>query len=225
MKTCPRCSQSEPYVEFGIATGRYDGKQPYCRRCWTLYIQEKRWANGTRRIPPFLERLWEGVQVCAHGRDCPFCCWPWLKARDDDGYGRFALTNAAKKHRTLVVTHLLWEVWHARPFPLDRITCHYCDEPSCCNVNHLWLGTLAQNRADCVAKGRQAKGIRHGSVTHPEVITRGETHYLAKLTTQDVLDIRALHADGVSAYQLSFRYPVSYNTVKLIVRRKIWRHI
>jgi hypothetical protein len=44
-----------------------------------------------------------------------------------------------------------------------------CDTPGCCNRRHLIpRATAAENRADCVRKGRQARGATHGSRMHPE---------------------------------------------------------
>jgi hypothetical protein len=228
MKTCPRCHRSEPEVEFGLARSRYDGKQPYCRACWTLYVQQTRWAKGTKQREPLLERLWNNIQVCAHGIACPFCCWPWLKGCDQDGYGKFATVNAAQEHLTHPVTRILYEIWHARPIPNGLYVLHYCDVPPCCQPMHLWLGTSIQNRADCVQKGRQARGQSHGSMTRPEAFPRGEDKPAAKLTKAQVLEIRALyapHTRGRTLEALAQMFHVSDFTISCIVHHKTWKHI
>jgi len=40
--------------------------------------------------------------------------------------------------------------------------CHRCDTRTCIEVSHMFLGTHAENMADCAAKGRNARGDRHG---------------------------------------------------------------
>lgn len=56
--------------------------------------------------------------------------------------------------RCLRYTHrVAWELVNG-PIPDGMHVCHHCDNPPCCNVDHLFLGTDADNNADMIAKGR-----------------------------------------------------------------------
>lgn len=44
------------------------------------------------------------------------------------------------------------------PIPNKAFVCHSCDNPKCCNPDHLWAGTPRDNMKDCTNKGR-AKGM------------------------------------------------------------------
>ena len=85
--------------------------------------------------------------------------------------------------------------------------CHKCDNPSCINVDHLFLGTQQENIADMVNKERQAKG---------------ETQRSAKLTEGEVLAIRG---SSLSGRQLGEMYNVGESTISRILTRRTWKHI
>jgi hypothetical protein len=74
------------------------------------------------------------------------------------------------------VHRLLLEEALGRQLLPSECALHRCDNPACCNPKHLFTGTVADNAADMVAKGRQAKGARHSSRLHPEALSRGDTH-------------------------------------------------
>lgn len=74
-------------------------------------------------------------------------CWLWEKNLDKDGYGKIFFN---KKH---------WRVHRAILFLnnkniKNKMVLHKCDTPSCCNPEHLFIGTALENMRDKVKKGR-----------------------------------------------------------------------
>lgn len=103
---------------------------------------------------------------------------------------------------------LPWELVNG-PIPPGLSGCHHCDVRSCVNEAHIFPGTHADNMADMARKGRAAR-------------QRGEAHGAARLTDEQVLQIRS--ASG-PARPLGARFGVSSNQIRLIQRGKNWRHL
>jgi hypothetical protein len=118
---------------------------------------------GYRPHRPIAERFWPKVDKSGE-------CWIWRGAKNRNGYGTFMLGEfQARAHR------VAYELTYG-PI-LDRLmVCHHCDNPPCCNPAHLFLGTVADNAADMVKKGRQARGDHHGFRLHPESVLRGQAN-------------------------------------------------
>jgi hypothetical protein len=223
MKVCITCKIPKSLDEFGNYKRYADGKHRICRTCWNEQSQVRRHANGVKPIPPFLDRLWGSIQQCGHEDACPYCCWPWLKTHDEDGYGKFSLSYNGR-HTTHPVVRIIFELWHAMLLPPDMCACHYCDNPGCCNPLHLWKGTRVDNRLDCVQKGRQAKGLRSGRHTHPEAFPQGEDRSNAKLSNQEARDIRQAHSQGISASRLGKRYGVSKFAILSVIHYRTYKN-
>ena len=149
-------------------------------------------------------------------------CWLFVGFLNGDGYGRlWADGRSRTAHRVAYEAYV-------GPIAPGLGVLHRCDTPACCNPDHLFAGTQATNRLDCIAKCRDARGDRngarrrperlargerHGSRTMPERIVRGERHGMAKLSDADVDVIRAAYAAGDSRAELARRFGISTNTV------------
>lgn len=93
------------------------------------------------------------------------------------------------------------------PIPEGKVVCHKCDNPTCINPEHLFLGTHAENQADKAAKGRACRGV---------------TRWNSRLTEDDVREIRASPESGSA---LAERLGVSKTTVNRARRGYTWKHI
>lgn len=79
-------------------------------------------------------------------------CWIWLAGKRN-GYGRFMV------NQTLKSAHRLSYEYYIGPIEGELLVCHKCDNPSCVNPKHLFLGTLSDNMQDCIKKKRYKNPI------------------------------------------------------------------
>lgn len=77
-------------------------------------------------------------------------CWNWTAAKNEHGYGRY---QTGVKTGVKLAHRLSFEM-ATGPIPPGLIACHKCDNPSCVNPTHLFLGDRDDNAKDCAKKGR-----------------------------------------------------------------------
>ena len=76
-------------------------------------------------------------------------CWEFQGGTTNEGYGRFHV------NRSKILAHrFAYEAFHNRKIPYNLYVLHRCDNPTCCNPIHLFLGTQADNMRDMVLKNR-----------------------------------------------------------------------
>lgn len=84
-------------------------------------------------------------------------CWLWIGATDRRGYGQ--LRDGG---RNRVATHVALEL-DGRPVPKGMFACHKCDNPSCVNPAHIFIGTQLDNMRDALRKNRMnVSGLEFG---------------------------------------------------------------
>jgi hypothetical protein len=161
-------------------------------------------------------------------------CWPWIGCTNDDGYGKVGIEGKTYYAHRLV---LEWKL--GRPLLPGMESKHSCDNPPCCNPDHLFEDTHKGNMQDAIVKGRlkvpvwtpelQAKhrentpkGDGHWTRQSPEKVPTGEAQGNSKLTWEIVRDIRARRAAGQMLKEIAPIYDVSLPLVSMIARNLIW---
>ena len=145
-------------------------------------------------------------------------CWDWLGSVTVKGRPRFKVDGeTASAYR---ISYLI----HKGTIPPGLLICHTCDNPSCCNPDHLWVGTHADNQRDCFLKKRRARGKNNGRHTKPETTPRGVTHGRSTLTDDDVRHIRRLGGTMPQA-KIGELFNTPQTNVSLILRGLAWKHV
>lgn len=96
------------------------------------------------------------------------------------------------------------------PIKEGNVIRHKCDNPECINPEHLEQGTPRENSLDMVRRNRSTKGERNPA---------------AKLTEEQVREIRKLKSFGVQYKEISAKYGISIKSAVNIVKRRVWKHV
>ena len=155
----------------------------------------------------FIERFWAKVNKKSDDE-----CWEWTASGSNKGYGRIRVKGKMyKAHR------VSWTI-HQGEIPEHNsyhgmCVCHKCDNPSCVNPAHLFLGTNKENAEDRKRKerGEAFPGEKNGS---------------HKLTEKQVVEIREKYIPyKYILRQLAEEYGVHLTEIHHIVKYKKWKHI
>jgi len=120
-------------------------------------------------------------------------CWNWSAAKNKQGYGVF------KGYPEIsVLAHRISYTLFVGPVSASLRVCHRCDNPSCVNPRHLFLGTARDNTQDAIKKNRINIG------------RSDDKHYRAKLTNEQVLFIRK---SSLSLRKLAKQLNVNWQTI------------
>lgn len=135
---------------------------------------------------------------------CSEGCWEWQAYCLPGGYGQFSIAG-----QNVLAHRAVYDLLKGSVSDGAHV-CHKCDNPKCCNPEHLFLGTQADNMADKIAKGRAACGA----------VLRTNS----KLTEDAVREIRSLHGK-VLQRELACRFGVSQATISEISSHKKWKQV
>jgi hypothetical protein len=133
-------------------------------------------------------------------------CWNYTRYCDPEGRAKTQIG-----YKSIATARLSYIVFKQEPIG-DKFVCHSCDNPSCINPEHLWLGTHQDNMIDRDAKGRCQRPI-------------GTKNNKCKLTEADVAQIKADLAQGISGSEISRKFNVTPSAVSYIKLGKSWKHV
>jgi hypothetical protein len=154
--------------------------------------------------PTFQDYFWSRCIRSSNG------CLEWQGSRNYHGYGEICVSGKAQStHR------VAWMIMHGL-VPDGMCVLHRCDNPSCCDPVHLFLGTKKDNSRDMAAKGRNS------------ITGYGERNLSAKLTAIQIQEIRSAYVSRSHEFgqcALARRFGVSQAQIGRIVRREKWAHI
>jgi hypothetical protein len=128
-------------------------------------------------------------------------CWLWMSSKDSYGYGTFSIKNYPH------LAHRLTYMIYNGTIPDGMVVRHKCRN-KCVNPEHLEIGTHAENNQDMIRDGTS---------------TRGERSASAKLTADQVLEIRRRSAESRS--ELAKEFGLHYMYIGQIIRSERWKHI
>lgn len=125
-------------------------------------------------------------------------CWEWQGRRNEKGYGVIGWNGkpSVGAHR------IAWTLTNGA-IPEGMCVLHRCDNPP-----HLFIGTQRENIADRDSKGR--------TVDPPS---------RAKLTDDQVRELRRLYESGITQVELAKRFPVSRGNLSKILNRRSYTHV
>jgi hypothetical protein len=186
-----------------------------CKHCKKFFEKNKKLSNKQYEKQKYCSRqcLADDIKFSADDSKKSFFqrvvkkedgCHEWTGAKCEKGYGMFSV--AGKKMRA---HRAAWFFEHNQYVPDNLLACHKCDNPSCVNPDHLFLGTNKQNSDDKFSKGR-------------EFYHRGEKAASSKLKEKDVIFILT---KNFSTRDLSKKFGVCESTIRAIKRRENWKHI
>lgn len=199
--TCAQCGSGFLALNFLIKRGL--GK--YCTRTCTMK------ANWATRSIPVLERFFSYVEKTDG-------CWNWIGAIGSSGYGTFKMDGKS------VSVHRFSFQMSAGAIPSGLQVCHHCDNRTCVNPAHLFLGSAKENRADAIQKNRIPTGAGHWTSKKPDMVARGAAAGSSKLKDPDIQKIRLL-SKAKSLTDIAEQFGVTASTIGKVVNGRTWKHV
>jgi len=191
-----------------------------CEDCRKKYLHQK-WLERNRKTCPIC-KIEHNIGNCIEcSNKCKILnrikivngCWEWQGKINEHGYGNISLKIEGRKN--LMVHRLSYEIFKGE-IPNGLLVCHSCDNPRCCNPDHLWVGTPKDNTQDMLKKHRGRKKLLNNE---RRAIAAG------KITEEQVKEIRELYKNGSSQKELQEKFKISQSQVSGIVTYRFWKHV
>jgi hypothetical protein len=136
-------------------------------------------------------------------------CWIWQAARSsrlDDQYGKIKIGGKVyRSHR------VAYAISNSLELTFKGHVLHSCDNPLCCNPEHLSLGTHKQNMEQMKLRGRAGKTDQRGAKNHN-----------SKLRDSDIIKIKELINQKLPNKKIAAMFGVAHQTISCIKRGTTW---
>lgn len=143
------------------------------------------------------ERLWNRVEKSG-------TCWNWTGPLNRCGYGWL------RSNGTPILAHRAAYLLGTGYLFLPMYVCHHCDNPKCCNPDHLFSGWQSDNMRDMAEKGRR-KGIG-----------MAEQNGRAKLKWSDIDQIKKARSLGDTIRKIAIAHNVGETTIARVLNGENW---
>lgn len=137
-------------------------------------------------------------------------CWEWNAFKTKKGYGYIMFRDLGN-----IRAHRFSYMLYVGDFDKKKFICHSCDNPSCVNPRHLFVGTPSENMTDKIKKGRAKLPPVH----------KGINQHLAKMNPDNIKEIRKLFKEGLTQTELAKRYGLHVSTMNNICRNISWKEV
>ena len=137
-------------------------------------------------------------------RRAPDECWVWTGYCTIKGYGRTFWEGRNRGTHRIAYSLVYGQIGDGMN------VLHRCDNPPCCNPSHLFTGTQLENNVDKKIKGRSYRPT-------------AERNPKAKLTWEDVREIRRLYQIGTPRIELARMYGITTVSIGDIVNYNHWK--
>jgi hypothetical protein len=117
------------------------------------------------------------------------------------------------------VARIMLEYKLEREIRPGHLACHHCDVPRCMNLDHIYEGTHKSNAEDKVKRNRSRRGIPNILIS---LKNRSENNHFAKITAQEVVEIRKLRDKGMIYKELAAQFNLAPNSIRKICRNTTW---
>ena len=124
-------------------------------------------------------------------------CWEWTGCKNAAGYGKLGVGGKT------MYAHRVSYLQHYGALPSESFVCHSCDNPSCVNPDHLFLGSPADNMADMAEKGRGT----------------------ARLCAEDVRRVREQRLFGATVRDLAMQWGMSHQCMRKVISGRSYAHV
>ncbi len=181
-----------------------------CQTCGSeMEIPKTRFDHGRARNcslecslkhnPDRIQAFWKKVNILSSTE-----CWNFNGRHYPNGYGN---VNIDGKNFT---SHRFTWMISRGAIESGKEVCHRCDNRSCCNPDHLFIGTHKENMRDMIGKGRGRQGFNQRE---------------KRLKRSEVIQIRIMASSGHSLAEIAKHFKITISNASYIVTRKTWQNI